>query len=165
MNQQKFLLAAVLILGLSAPRSASADVIQYKDEAGRSYFVDHPDKVPEKYRSQISAQKELPAISRSNPGREQLYEKQHYAQVQESVEVFVTSWCPYCGKLEAFLKSRGVPFTRYDIEKDKNGKKLHDALGGGGVPLTRVGKKVIHGFNESQFEALFPDKKEKRERL
>ena len=63
------------------------------------------------------------------------------------VEVFVTSWCPYCRQLEALLKQNNVPYTRYDVEKDVKGAEIFEKLGGTAVPVARVGKEVIHGYD------------------
>lgn len=62
-------------------------------------------------------------------------------------EIFVTSWCPYCRQLESLLKKNKVEYTRYDVEQDPQGARLFAELGGEGVPLFRVGKKVIHGYD------------------
>ena len=71
------------------------------------------------------------------------------------VEIFVTSWCPHCRALEAFLKEKKVSFNRYDIEKSPYGKRRHQELGGGGVPVMTIGKEVLKGFNrEAVLEAL-----------
>jgi glutaredoxin len=66
---------------------------------------------------------------------------------QKKVEVFVTSWCPYCRKLENFLKQSRIDYTRYDVENDEKGAAEFDRLGGEGVPVVRVGKNVIHGYD------------------
>lgn len=63
------------------------------------------------------------------------------------VELFVTSWCPYCRQLESFLIKNNVDYTRYDIEEDFWAKAEHQRMGGGGVPVTRVGKTVLRGFS------------------
>lgn len=64
-----------------------------------------------------------------------------------TVEVFVTSWCPYCKRLELFLRSRNIQYTRYDIEADWQGQRLYWDLGGGGVPIVRIGSFVMRGFD------------------
>ena len=64
-----------------------------------------------------------------------------------NVEIFVTSWCPYCKKLESFLKKNNIPYTRYDVEADAKGAEIFDKIGGTGVPVTRVGNEVIHGYD------------------
>jgi glutaredoxin-like YruB-family protein len=67
------------------------------------------------------------------------------------VEIYVTSWCPYCRALEKFLKAQNVNYTKYDIEKDSQGMKQHARLGGGGVPVTVINsKQVIRGFEPSE---------------
>ena len=63
------------------------------------------------------------------------------------VEIFVTSWCPYCRKLESFLKENQIDYTRYDVEKDAKGAEEFGRLGGEGVPMARVGEEIIHGYD------------------
>ena len=76
------------------------------------------------------------------------------------VEIFVTEWCPYCRKLETFLKDHHVEYTRYNVEKDEKGYNLFTELGGQGVPVSRVGKTVIHGYDpEGLMAALEADGK------
>ena len=73
----------------------------------------------------------------------------------DGVEVFVTSWCPYCNQLESFLKKENIPYTRYDVERDAKGAEIFEKIGGAGVPVARVGNKVIHGYDpERILEAL-----------
>jgi glutaredoxin len=79
------------------------------------------------------------------------------AAAQEKVEVFVTGWCPYCRQLESFLKKRKVEYTRYDIEQDARGARLFEELGGGGVPLSRVGKRVVRGYDPEELLSALDD--------
>ena len=69
------------------------------------------------------------------------------------VEIFVTSWCPYCRKLEAFLERNQIEYTRYDVEADTKGAEIFEELGGSGVPVTRVGNEVIHGYDPERIIA------------
>ena len=70
------------------------------------------------------------------------------AAAQPRVEVFVTSWCPYCQLLEQFLKSNNIPYVRQDIERNPAARRMHEQLGGGSIPVTRVdGSTIIRGFN------------------
>lgn len=63
------------------------------------------------------------------------------------VEVFVTDWCPYCRRLEAFLQDEDVPYVRKNIEEDPTARAEHAELGGGGIPVTRIGgDQVVRGF-------------------
>jgi len=65
----------------------------------------------------------------------------------KKVEIFVTSWCGYCKKLEAFLKTNHIDYTRYDVERDEAGAEIFEKIGGEGVPVVRIGKEVIHGYD------------------
>ena len=75
-----------------------------------------------------------------------LFSGSSWAQ-DKKVEVFVTSWCPYCAKLEKFLKGNNIDYKRYDVERDEEGSRLFSEIGGQGVPVTRVGSTVIHGYD------------------
>ncbi len=150
-----------LLQFVASPLVSAADVIRYVDDQGKTNYVSGPDKVPEKYQSQISKQKPLPEITKL-PARE--FDAQLKANTPEvaprrsksaaakagKVEVFVTDWCPYCRKLEAYLKANNVAYTRYNIEKNKKAAAMHQQLGGGGVPVTRIGTQVFHGFDQAQ---------------
>src|SRR4029077_2072119 len=57
----------------------------------------------------------------------------------QKVEVFVTDWCPYCQRLEAYLKSHQIQYVRFTIEKDAEAAREHRRLSNGGIPLTRIG--------------------------
>ena len=35
----------------------------------------------------------------------------------EHVTIYAASWCPFCQKLIADLKSKGTPFEAWDVEK------------------------------------------------
>ncbi|MGA7827180.1 MAG: glutaredoxin family protein [Geobacteraceae bacterium] len=63
------------------------------------------------------------------------------------VELFVTSWCGYCKMLEDLLDKKGIPYTTYDVEKDDAAAKTFHELRGRGVPLVRVGSKVVYGYD------------------
>lgn len=145
-----FLSVAVLSHGV---QPAQADIVRYTDAKGGTHFVSDLNQVPEEFRAQAAAQAPLPAVSRVAPGRKELYEQSHYATTESAkkkggVEIFVTSWCPHCKELENFLDSEKIAYKRYDIERDAKGKQIHDSLGGGGVPVVRIGgKQVIQGFS------------------
>jgi glutaredoxin len=72
------------------------------------------------------------------------------------VELYVTSWCPYCKQAEEFFRSQGIPFTSYDIEKDSAAARRKEELDSrGGVPLAIINGQKIHGYSaEAYREAL-----------
>lgn len=72
---------------------------------------------------------------------------------QGEVVLYATSWCGYCKLARELLAREGVVFVEHDIEASDYGKKMHKALGGGGVPLLEVGDKVIRGYDEKRILA------------
>ena len=119
------LLDAALLL--SSAHDAAADLHRYTDDSGRVHIVDSIDRIPEKYRSQVRT---IEAAARP--------------PAQTRVEVFVTSWCGYCRKLESFLKANRIRYSRYDIEKSPSAKQRYDKLGGRGRSV-RSSDAVLSG--------------------
>ena len=76
------------------------------------------------------------------------------------VELYTTSWCPYCQKARDFFRSRGISFTEYDIEKDKEAalrkKRLDNS---NGVPFVVIDGRGIHGYSEAAYEAVLKGSK------
>lgn len=70
------------------------------------------------------------------------------------VELYVTSWCPYCKIAERTLQMKGIPYTLYDVEHDSEGIKRYQQFGANGVPIIKIGDRVIHGFNLEAITAL-----------
>lgn len=66
-----------------------------------------------------------------------------------SVELYMTQWCHYCRKMEAFLTKNRIKYRRYNIEYDKAAHRRYKQMGGKGVPLTKVGTYVIKGYDPS----------------
>lgn len=81
------------------------------------------------------------------------------AKSARTVEIYVTEWCHYCRDAQSYMKSRGIPFTAYDIEKDCAANRRYTELGGGGVPIIIIGSKKMFGFSQSRFEYLLNNEK------
>ena len=71
-----------------------------------------------------------------------------------SVDIYITSWCPYCKKAMAYLRSNNIPFNSYNIENDADAKsrKQKIAPGYAGVPLTVINGQILKGFSSSRFD-------------
>lgn len=151
------ILALVLdVLGMKA----YAEIYHYTDSNGSLHCVDNISSVPERYRNQlknIQSLSEISVVGIPGPSR---YEqpptndpqavdqpKKKTPQYNGTVDLFVTSWCGYCKKLEQFFDINGIRYTAFDIEKDGNAHKQYKELGGRGVPLTRIGSSVVSGYN------------------
>ncbi|MCC6931928.1 MAG: glutaredoxin family protein [Deltaproteobacteria bacterium] len=66
------------------------------------------------------------------------------------VILLVIENCSFCDKTEAFLNDKGIPYKRYDIKKDAQGKSLYRQLGGGGVPLMKIGGTIVRGYQPDE---------------
>ncbi len=72
----------------------------------------------------------------------------------KNVEIFVTSWCGYCKKLEKFLKVHDIPYTKYDIEANPRAAEAYRSMGGTGVPVTRIGTDIVYGYDPDRILEL-----------
>jgi glutaredoxin len=147
------ILIAALIMVVYAG-TAWAEIYRYSDSTGVEHFVDDSSKVPKKYRYQLRNSKPLKDISVIDSGPVSTRRTAEESPTPPTssvggngVELFVTSWCGYCRKMERFLKEKGIPYTSYDVEKDENAARRHRELGGRGVPLVRIGSHVVRGYN------------------
>jgi glutaredoxin len=71
------------------------------------------------------------------------------AQPTATVEIYVTSWCPYCTQAIRFLQNNNIPYVVYDIEKDSEAAKRKERLSPRkGVPFAIINGKKISGFSE-----------------
>jgi glutaredoxin len=70
-----------------------------------------------------------------------------------TVELYTTSWCPYCKDARKFFLSRGISFSEYDIEKDEEAARRKNELDGGrGVPFVVICDQKIRGFSTIAYE-------------
>lgn len=139
---------AFAIVLLSGQSRARAEIYRYTDDQGVVHYVNDPYRIPEKYRGQLKDAKPLPHISVISPASPTVkHDDGQYnaTSTNKKIEIFVTSWCPYCKKLLASLDANGIAYTKYDIEKDSSARAVYKSLGGGGVPLTRIGSNTVRG--------------------
>ncbi|MCM2358304.1 MAG: DUF4124 domain-containing protein [Geobacteraceae bacterium] len=147
------LFVAVLLAVCSG--AALAEIYRYTDSKGELHFVDDIAKVPQKYRRQLENARPLADIStvdatpapQRRPAEEPPPPRQSASSGSAKVEVYLTSWCGYCKKMVRFLNEKGIPYSAYDIEKDEAAARTYRELGGRGVPVVRVGSRVICGYS------------------
>lgn len=73
---------------------------------------------------------------------------------KHKIELFVTSWCPYCKKAKAYLDGRGIDYQLYDIEQDADAARRKSQLSpNSGVPLAIIDGKIVNGWSQSAYEA------------
>ena len=152
-----------LILVISG--TAASQTYKWVDEKGVSHFSDQRPgksgssakvKIIPTYRSRSKSEKKYK--SRYQDSGDASYDKTSaYGKEQDrrgpEVELYVTSWCPYCNKARNYFQSRGIPFKVYDIEKDKRAAERKKRLDyRKGVPFAVINGQRIHGYAVSAYE-------------
>jgi len=156
-------LVAVMLLG--SIHVATGALYRWVDENGIVHFDEirpgngqsavKVDPVPEDLRHD-QALEDLETRSGSsdqspetNPGGEKEVRENRVPEV----ELYVTSWCMYCKMAADFLRSKGVLFTSYNIEKDKEAAIRKMRLDPNpGVPFAVINGFRIHGFSVQGYE-------------
>lgn len=75
-----------------------------------------------------------------------------------SVELYVTSWCPYCKKAASYFKAKGIPIKEYDIESDPAAAMRFRRFGVRGVPVVVIGKTVVPGYSIEDYDRALAGK-------
>jgi glutaredoxin 3 len=72
-----------------------------------------------------------------------------------SVAVYTTPTCGFCQQVKAYLHQRGVPFTEYDVSRDRQAATEMVRLSGQrGVPVVLMDGQVVVGFNRPLIDQL-----------
>lgn len=75
--------------------------------------------------------------------------------MEQQVTVYTTSSCPWCHKVKDFLMEKGVTFKEVDVGRDPQGaNEMIDLTGQRSVPVTKIGEKVIVGYDRAELERL-----------
>jgi glutaredoxin 3 len=66
------------------------------------------------------------------------------------VEVYTTTYCPYCSRAKSLLKSKGVAFEEIDVSNDSALREKMVEMAGGRrtVPEIFINGKIIGGYDE-----------------
>jgi glutaredoxin len=138
------IIQVLFILLVSAPawQTASAQIYKWKDADGKTHFGD---RVPANHEGSKVKAPDTPATV--NLGKPEII-------------VYTTSWCGYCKKAKAYFSANKMPYTEYNIEKDRFAKRQYDRINGRGVPVILVGDQRLNGFSQDSFERLYAFVKE-----
>jgi glutaredoxin len=156
---QKLLLMLLVCCGMVLFFAvASAEIYKSVDDEGKVRFTDvQPAGV-------ASEQLDLQPINSAGGGKLKSAAKSSSATAASvaptnkypKVELFVTGWCGYCKKAEAYLRVRGIPFTVYDIEKDLEAARRKNSLASRkGVPFALIGDQKLTGFSKAYYDRAF----------
>ena len=66
------------------------------------------------------------------------------------VEVYTTTFCPFCVRAKSLLKSKGVQFIEIDVTDDDALRQKMVEMSGGRrtVPEIFINDKIVGGFDE-----------------
>lgn len=66
------------------------------------------------------------------------------------VEIYTTSYCPFCTRAKALLRSKGVAFEEIDVGGDPELREKMIGLAGGRrtVPEIFINGQIIGGYDE-----------------
>ena len=161
-----FLSIIIIALVLFGTGSAT-EIYKWVDENGAIHFQQSP---PENIKQPVTI-KRLPTYQDNYRDNENTASQQPRANTSSNnltntretyreadVELYVTSWCPYCKKASDFFRSRGIPFTEFDIEKDKRAARRKKRLTKeNGVPFAIINGQPIHGFKRAAYECALSE--------
>ena len=72
---------------------------------------------------------------------------------EPQVTVYSTTWCAFCKAAKTYFASKSVPFNEIDVEQDMAaGQQIVEETGQMGVPVIRIGKRLIVGFDRPQID-------------
>ncbi|MBI2583520.1 MAG: glutathione S-transferase N-terminal domain-containing protein [Candidatus Aenigmarchaeota archaeon] len=65
------------------------------------------------------------------------------------VNVYSTTWCPWCKKAKEYLKENEIPFKDINVENDSAAaEEMVKKSGQSGVPVIDIDGKIIIGFDK-----------------
>jgi len=66
------------------------------------------------------------------------------------VEIYTTSYCPFCIRAKSLLKNKGVAFSEIDVSDDDAMREKMIELSGGRrtVPEIFINGKIVGGYEE-----------------
>ena len=169
----------ITILALALSSFTNAEIYKWTDEQGKVHFSDaKPSDENGKTLPKVE-EVELTPITIMEDGKvnntnnetvaltDQIWEKiesfapgfsnkdkQSDTTKKNKVEIYTTSWCGACKKAKSWLRSQGISYKEYDVEKNRNAAMRMQKLGGGGgVPFAVINGDTISGFSPSSYKA------------
>ena len=71
-----------------------------------------------------------------------------------NVTVYSTTWCAFCKAAKQYFDSKNVKYTEVNVEGDAlAAQKIVEETGQMGVPVIRIGKELIIGFDRPKIDA------------
>jgi glutaredoxin-like YruB-family protein len=164
------ILIHVLALGI-----CSAEIYQWVDENGVTHYSDSPtEDIPAPAATEndeIQAADPTPADTPPAPDETKNgtlnsdffnildeTQEEEVAVNTPTVEIYETSWCPYCKKAKDFFRSRGIDFVAFDIEKDQQAAaRMRTFTSRRAVPFVVINGQGISGYSVAAYEKALQD--------
>jgi glutaredoxin-like YruB-family protein len=68
--------------------------------------------------------------------------------------IYTTPTCTWCKKAKEYLKKNSVDYEEVSVDGNQGAaKELMKLSGQMGVPVTKIGEKVVVGFDEEELKA------------
>lgn len=140
----------VFLLALLAAAAGLAQAQQYRwtDDKGRVHLTDTPPPASAKNVRRIEASA-APSAAQSLPFE--------IARLQKDfpVTLYTAPSCKdNCEQARASLNRRSVPFSEFQVWNSETAQKLKNVAGSSQVPVLVVGREVLRGFEQGQFNSL-----------
>lgn len=117
-------------------------------------YLPGPDRdVEEKLRQARQKEKPAPVTVQEPAAPKEEKKKESKKYSGPPVEVYVHPRDPLSQMLEEFLQSRGIPYTRYDIEESFLNRKRFEKLGDQ-YPVVKIGEDVVEGLDTERILEL-----------
>lgn len=134
----------ILLFALTFTFSVQAEGYKWTDANGKSHFSGSKPANPASIENTAYLENKTPESDPADNGD----------QAAPQVDIYVTSWCPYCKKAMAFLHKNNIAFNAYDIEQDIDAATRKKTLDPGyrGIPLAVVNGVTIRGFSDAAYQ-------------
>ena len=144
--------ALATLLLVAAP--AGAELYKWVDDDGTVHFSDRaPDEGAE--RVELEPINSVAPVDGLEPAEGAADTGERPQAGGGRVTMYSTSWCGYCRRARQYFRAEGIPFTEHDIEASARARRAYNRLGGGGVPLLKVGGRTMNGFSVESFERFY----------
>ncbi|MFV0575418.1 MAG: glutaredoxin family protein [Vibrio sp.] len=70
------------------------------------------------------------------------------------VVLYVADKCPHCKAAKMYLDSKGIQY-RLCNAKMQRGRKELEAIGARGVPVLKIGDRMMAGWNAANFDKIY----------
>jgi len=140
----------LLLLTLAFALPANAEIYKWTDAAGKAHFSASKPA----HSASVESRDDLEVKSSPAPAANKPAGDSKVQATAPKVDLYITSWCPYCKKAMAFLRKNNIAFNAYDIEQDLEAaaRKQNIDPSYGGVPLAVINGTAIRGFSESSYQ-------------